>query len=350
MSRNRLITAAVVLLVVAAAAFLFLHRGGQPAEAEANPVAVITVAPVRSGQVADVVSVYGVVAADPAGTVTVAAPKQVIVSRMLVRVGQTVAAGQAVAEVASAPAAELAYKQAADAATFARNDLARVQRLYDERLAANDQLEAAKKTLADAQAALAAQVRQGAQRSIQTLTAPAAGVVTTVAVANGDHVAQDAPLATLARNGAAVAKLGLEMGAGALAPGQAVTIRPVSGGAPIASRLTMVGRAADPTNKMLDAVAPLNGAVLPIGAGVQGDIVTGTHPGLVVPRQAVVFDETGAHIFTIAGGKAHRVFVQVGLDHGEELEIRGAVPAGAEVAIEGAYELQDGMAVKVRGK
>ncbi|HEX3699827.1 MAG TPA: efflux RND transporter periplasmic adaptor subunit [Phenylobacterium sp.] len=351
MSRNRVLgLAAAVLVVIALVALVFLRRGkGEADEADATPTAVVTVVPLRSASLEDVVSVYGVVTADPAGTLTVAAPKPVIVSRVLVRTGQGVAAGQPVIEVANAPAAELAYRQAADAAAFARSDLARVQRLYDERLAANDQLEAARKALADAQAALTAQQKQGAGRAVQALTAPQAGVVTNVAAAPGDHVAQDAALVVLARNGAAAVKLGLEPG-GRFAPGQAVTIRPVAGGTPIASRIAMVGRAADQTTKTLDAIAPLNGAPLAIGAGVQGDVVTGAHTGLVVPRAAVVFDETGPHIFTVAGGKAHRVFVQVGLDEGQDIEVKGPLQAGTEVAVEGAYELQDGMAVKVRGR
>jgi multidrug efflux pump subunit AcrA (membrane-fusion protein) len=69
-----------------------------------------------------------------------------------------------------------------------------------------------------------------------------------------------------------------------------------------------------------------------------------------VPRAAVVFDETGPHLFTVSAGKAHRVFVKTGLDHGADIEVAGALPAGAQVAVEGAYELQDGMAVKVRAK
>jgi hypothetical protein len=63
-----------------------------------------------------------------------------------------------------------------------------------------------------------------------------------------------------------------------------------------------------------------------------------------------VFDETGAHLFVVEGGKARRVFVTVGRDMGDTIEVAGAVPAGATVAVEGAYELQDGMAVKVRGR
>ncbi len=84
-----------------------------------------------------------------------------------------------------------------------------------------------------------------------------------------------------------------------------------------------------------------------MGSAIQGDVATGGHTGLTAPRASVVFDETGAHLFTVTGGKAHRVFVTVGADQGDEVEVSGAVKAGDVVAVEGAYELQDGMAVKV---
>jgi RND family efflux transporter MFP subunit len=351
MNRRRLlmILAATVVAGGAVAGVVIMRGQGGEAAAEPNPTAVVTLAPVRHELVQDVVSVYGVVQADPAGSVTLAAPKATIVSRVLVRSGQTVAAGQVLMEIANAPGAEMAFKQASDAVTFAQADLARVQRLYDERLAASDQLNTAKKTLADAQATLTAQKKQGSGQSLQAISAPQAGVVTTVSAAAGDHVAQDAPLVVLARANGAAAKLGLEP-SGKFAVGQAVTLQPVFGGPPIVSRLTMVGRAADQTTKTLDAIAPLNGATLPIGAAIRGEVVTGAHAGWVVPRASVVFDETGAHVFLVSGGKAHRAFVGLGLDHGQEIEITGQLPAGAQVAVEGAYELQDGMAVKVRGR
>ena len=350
MSRQRLVIAGAVALVLVILAFVLLgKRKADTPAADPEPTAVVTLAPVRAGQLQDVISVYGVVQADPAGSVTVAAPKASIVSQVLVRSGQSVAAGQTLVQVANAPGAELAFRQAADAVAFARTDLGRVQRLYDERLAANDQLGAAKKALADAEAALTAQQKQGTGHSLMAISAPRAGIVTNVAAAAGDHVAQDAPLVVLARSGGAVVKLGLEP-SGRFAAGQAVTLKPVFGGPPIASHIAMVGRAADQTTKTLDAIVPLNGANLPIGAAVQGEVVTGGHAGTVVPRAAVVFDETGPHLFTVSGGKAHRIFVKPGLDHGEDIEVSGAIPAGAQVAVEGAYELQDGMAVKVRGK
>lgn len=350
MSRNRLLViAAAAGLVVIVALVLMGRRHGAEADAEAAPSALVTVVPIRSEAIQDIVSAYGVIQADPAGTVTVAAPKAAIVVRMLARSGETVSAGQPLAELANAPASELAYRQAADAVAAGEADLARVQRLYDQHLAASDQLIAARKTLADAHSSLAAQVKQGGGQALQVIAAPASGVVTNVAAAAGDHVAQDAPLVVLARAGAAVAKLALEPSGGRFAFGQAVTLIPSFGGPPARSRLTLVGGATDPATKSIDALAPAP-AGLAIGAPVKAEVVTGTHQGLLAPRASVVFDETGSHLFTIAGGKAHRVFVKVGADHGDAVEVSGSLPPKALVAVEGAYELQDGMAVRVRGQ
>lgn len=349
MSRNAVLALVAVVVLAAGGAVLWLTRAGapHPDSADAGPTATITTAVVRSEVLKDVATVYGVVQADPAGTTTLAAPRAVIVSRILVLPGQTVAGGQRLVEVVSAPAAVLAYRQAADAATFARADLARVQRLFDAHLAASDQLNAARKTLADAESALAAQQRQGGGRELQALTATAASVVTSIAVAPGEHVAQDAPLMVLARQGAIGVKLGLEPTVGRFSAGQPVTIRAVAGGQAIASRLTLVGRTADPASKTVDAFAPLGSASAPIGSAVEADVATGAHRGLAVPRAAVVFDETGSHVFVISGGKGRRVFVTTGRDYGDSIEVSGAIAAGATVAVQGAYELQDGMAVKV---
>jgi len=350
MSRSRIAIICVVLAFAAGvAALAFGRKGGDEGDQEASPTAAVTTAVIQSQPLKDTVSAYGVVQADPTGSETLAAPRAVIVLRMLARSGQSVAAGQPLAEIANAPASDLAYRQAVDASAAARTDLARVQRLFDDHLAASDQLGAAKKALADAQAALAAQQAQGGGKARQVLTAPYAAVVTGAPAAAGDHMAQDAPLLVLARRGALSVKLGLEPGA-RVSVGDTVTIRPVGGGPSIDSRVTFVSAAADPAAKTFDAVAPLAGATLPIGAAVQGDIAVSAYQGLLVPRGAVVFDETGTHVFVVDGGKARRVFITAGRDFDNQVEINGPVAAGQRVAVQGAYELQDGMAVKVAGK
>jgi membrane fusion protein (multidrug efflux system) len=351
MTRNALIGTVAAIAVAAGLVGLAVWRHGQaPAEAkDVDPTATITTAVVGSQGVSQVIALYGEVQADPSATIGVAAPRAIIVSRVLVRVGQQVAAGQALIELAGAPEAELAYHQATDAVTFAQADLARVQRLFDEKLAANDQLGAAKKALAEAQAQLASVQKQRGAGPTQTLTAPRAAIVTKIAANPGDHVAQDGALLNLAGSDGLVVQLGLEPTERRIAVGQAVTLKPAGGGAGVASRISLVAKAPNPDSKLLTATAPLPGSALAVGAAVEGDIAIGAHAGLTVPRAAVVFDETGSHVFTVAGGKAHRVFVTVGADQGEAVEVSGPIKAGDAVAVEGAYELQDGMAVKLKG-
>ena len=342
---------AVVALVIAVVAWRILGNAAEPEDAS-PPAALVTLAPVRAASVEETVSAYGVIGGSPAASRTVAAPRAVIVRRLLVAPGQSVAAGAPLIVLANAPATQLAFRQAADAATSAQRDAERVQRLFDAHLAANDQLIAARKALADAQAGVAAQSAAGAGAGVQTLSAPLAGVVATVPVALGDHVAADAPLMTVIATGGMVAQLGVEpMRARRLAPGQAVEIRSVfDPNQRFDSRLAVVGRQVDAATRLVSVTAPALSAGLALGAAVEGRITVASHPGLLVPRRAVVFDEAGAHLFVVRGGKAHLVAVTPGAEQGDDLEVAGAFAAGEPVAVEGAYQLQDGLAVRTAAR
>jgi RND family efflux transporter MFP subunit len=342
-------TALIAAAAVAIAAWRVTEAESPKSDGEpAPPTAEITVAPVRAGAVLETVEGFGVLTGSAESIRTLAASRAVVVDRILVTPGASVSAGAPLIEIASAPASTQAYRLAADAVTFARRDLERTQRLLAARLAANDQLSAAEKTLADAQGALAAETAAGAGLARQTLRAPFAAVVTAVPAAAGDHMAADAPLITLTGGADRVARLAIEPGRAArLAPGQAVTLAGVFGpGPPFESRLTVVGRQIDPVSRMIIALAPVTGGQLPLGEAVRGKILVASHPGLLVPRAAVVVDEDGAHVFVIAGGRARRVAVTAGPEVGDEIAVEGEVRAGNPVALEGAYELRDGMAVR----
>ncbi|MGH6955220.1 MAG: hypothetical protein ACREEW_00985, partial [Caulobacteraceae bacterium] len=103
MTRTRIVLVVVLLALAGLAFWLVLGRGGGADEASADiaPTATVTVAPVRSETLKDVAKVYGVVQADQAGSSTVAAPRAVAVTRLFVRLGEAVAAGQPLVEVAS---------------------------------------------------------------------------------------------------------------------------------------------------------------------------------------------------------------------------------------------------------
>lgn len=339
---------AAVALIVVVAVFFIMRKGGEDAEAEVKGQALVTLAPVARGPVQDVVEATGMVQADPGGAVAVTAPRAVVVQRVFVRPGEAVKAGQPLLEVADAPASALAWAQALHARDFARRDLQRTRRMAQAHLATNDQLSAAEKTLADAEAALAAAAAQGAGHARQTLTAPTAAVVATVPVSPGDRVAEAGDLVTLSGQAAEMARLWLSPGdAATAAAGDLVRLDPVFGGQGQSARLRGVGRQVDATTRMIDAVAPVGGA-WPIGTAVKGEVVTGVHDGLTVPRASVVFDETGEHLFRVSAGKASRVDVSVVRGVGESYEVKGPLNAGDTVAVEGAFQLEDGMTVRTR--
>lgn len=291
----------------------------------------------------------GVIAGSASATRTVSAPREVIVQDLLTAPGLIVAVGTPLIQVGDTPASGLAYRQATDALAFAERDLARVQRLYDQRLAANDQLGAARKALADAQAAVAAQAAAGGGRKGQIIPSPIAGVVSQVVVQKGQQVATGAPLLTVVAAGGFLAQFGVEpTQAAQLAVGQPVRI--VSALDPkiaIQSRMSAVGRAVDPTTRLIPAAAPALGAGLALGAAVRGEITTATVQGLTVPAASVVYDEKGAHVFVVGGGKAHQVAVTVGSEQGDQVMVSGQLSAKDQVAVSGAYQLEDGMAVRI---
>ena len=322
-----------------------------PAEPSAPPTtAQVSLAPVMSGQIAETIAAYGVVTGSPDATRTIASPGAVVVDQILVRAGQTVAAGARLIQLRRTPAGALALDQAHNAEAFAQNDLARVQRLADDHLAANDQLLAARRALADARAAVVAQTALGAGQKTQTITAPFAGIVASIPVTAGDHVAPDAALLSLVRSGGMTAQLGVEPSrSGRLAIGQSVSLRILAEDAPaFAGRVDTVSHQIDPTTRMISFTAPIGSASAALGAAVEAVVTVNAHPGQTVPRKALVYDEDGVHLFLIQNGKALRVPVTAGTETGDAVSVTGALPPGAMVAVEGAYELQDGMAVRVR--
>ncbi len=344
----QVVAAAAVLLVLAVVAWRSLGSG-KAAPQGPPPSALVTVAPIRQASIDETVTAYGVIAGSPAASRTLAAPRAVIVRAVLVGPGQPVAAGAPLVVVENTPATQLLFRQAADAQAFAAKDLARVQRLYDQHLAANDQLTAAQKSLADARAAVAAQAAAGAGKTIQTLTSPVAGIVGATQASVGEAVAADAPLVSVIANGGLIAQLGVEPnGAQRLAPGDLTVISSaLDASHAIQTQVAIIGKAVDPTSRLVSVTAPVPGGGFALGSAVQAQITVERHPGLLAPRAAIVFDENGSHLFVLGGGKARQVAVNPGTSQGEDIEVTGALKPGDIVAVDGAYQLQDGLAVRL---
>jgi RND family efflux transporter MFP subunit len=337
--------ALILRLLLAGAAF-----ADEEQPSDAGSVLVTTIAP-QQGSLRQPVNAFGTVQPAPAGAAVVASLHAAQVMNLRVVQGQSVQKGEPLLDLGAEPSAVLAYAQAKSDLDLAQAELARTRELVKQRLATSSQLDQAQKAVRDAEATLKAREREGGGQAVETIASPISGVVSTLAVSNGDHVQPGATLIDLARSDALVGLLGVTPDEQIrLKPGQSVALvdldRP---DAPIAAKLASVGGMADPKTGLFTVVA------MPADAG-SGKLVAGAHlrakidtdpvNGWIVPRDAVLSDDKGPYVFQVAGGKAVRVGVSIVGGSEDQLAIAGQLDPAKKIVVAGNYQLSDGMAVR----
>ena len=322
---------------------------GKASGAQAQ-VAVTTAKPVQQ-TFHDTVEAWGSAAGDPqhARAISLAHGGQIVA--LEVAAGQTVKRGQPLLLVTPDPTARNAFQQAQSALTLASGELQRVQQLATQRLATQSQLASARKALADAQTALAAQRALGGGAAQETVSAPADGVVTALSVGLGDRFAASAPLLAFTPAHALVALLGVQPEDGPkLHPGMSVQLHSVYGApAGFVGTLKMIGQAVDPQTHLLPAQVELPAeasAALVAGASLDARILTDNFTAWAVPRAAVLHDGQGNYLFQVEQGHAKRINVNLRSPHGETVGVQGALDPQAPVIVLGVYELANGDAVR----
>lgn len=317
-------------------------------------VAVTTIAPVRQA-FHDTVEAWGSAIASPqrARAISLAHGGQIVA--VSVAPGQTVTRGQALLTVRTDAAARSVYRQARNALILARSELRHTEQLAAEHLATRSQLASARKGLADAQAALAAQRALGGGLAQETVRAPADGVVAALSVGLGARVAANAPLLSFVPAHALIVELGVQPEDGAkLRPGMSVRLHSVYGPtAGFSGRLSMIGQAVDAKTHLLPAQVDIPAsaaATLVAGTALSARIQTAAYTAWAVPRAAVLQDDEGDYLFQVEHGHAKRIKVSVRHPDGEVIGVRGPLDAQAPVIVLGVYELSGGDAVRASAK
>ncbi len=319
--------------------------------AEAPSVLVQTVS-LKQQMLTDSVSGYGVVSPDTGSLQSVSLPRAGQILALRVSAGQVVKKGTPLLEFGTGTDAALLYQQAVTAVRFATSEVARMTQLASQQLATQSQLAAAKKTHADAEAALQAQQKIGAGKAVQTVTAPFDGVVVALQAAQGDRLAAGAPLLQLARAGGQRVLLGVEPeDATRVRPGMAVRVASVfAGNRAVTGRVAQVFGMVNPQTQFVDVLVTLPGGGLLANTRVHADIDVGQSNAWVVPRSAVLRDAQGEYLFQVQAGKAKRINVKTGLEQHGVVAVHGSGLLQAPVVSLGNYELQDGMAVRERAQ
>ncbi len=317
--------------------------------AEAASVAVRT-EPARQGVAPELVIAYGTATPAINGGMTLSLQQDGRVSALAVTPGKTVHAGDQLMSFNVSAAAASTYQQAVTALSFARTQRTHAAQLLSQQLATRDQLAQAGKAVADAQDAMEALRREGAGQPTRTLTAPFDGIVSSIAVAQGDRVLPGAPLMVLTRLDGLVVTVGVEPAQRArLRPGQPATLQRLGGGTGLTGSLLRVDAVLNTRTRLLDAdisIAP--GSVI-VGEAYRAAIAVGQAQGWRVPHGAVLTTDAGAYLFQVEAAKATRVPVEVVGSDGDYDIVQGKLDPQRPVVIEGGPQLADGDAVREVG-
>ena len=286
-----------------------------------------------------------------------------IVRQIHVRAGDVVRAGQPIIQIdpdkqqASVTTIE-SQRLARDAElAYAKQQLARLQKLYDAGAVSRAELEQAETAHKNAEAQLAAVQSQIRETEVELqyyrVTAPNAGIVGEIAIREGDRVTSSTAITTIdqAEGLEAYVNVPLER-ATELRPGLVVELLGTDGTVIASNPITFIApRADDATQTVLvkDTLRPKPPGVR-VQHYVRSRIIWTNEPVLALPVVAVT-RVAGQHFVFVAekngdGFVARQKAITVGDVQGENYIVLRGLEAGAQVIVSNVQKLGEGVPVK----
>lgn len=294
---------------------------------------------------------YGRLDSTPNSNEVISLPRGGIITRLWVITGQRVRKGDPLFEFQTDPDAVKQYQQAKAAYAVAQQEYRRQQQLLSEHLTAQATFQNARQAMEDTRASLLAAEKNGQSVETEIFTAKTDAVVLQTSVSEGDRVPATSVALTLAPAQHWIARLNvLPEDASSLTEDSRIQVLPVFGHpSAIDAKLLKIGAQINVETRLLEVTAeltPVHDMALPLGTLLKSTILGGTHTGLAVPRSAVLFDDKGAYVYRLQNAKAEMIYVILGIDNGNFIEITSGIDQGDIIATEGSYQLEDGMAVR----
>lgn len=319
-------------------------KDGKPAVPEAVPVEVA-----KAVQRPVSASYNGTAPLEARTEAQVVAKTSGVALQVLVDVGDSVRAGQALVRLDSARAVLQAEQTAAQMHKL-ENQFQRAQKMAKEQLisaADHDQIRF------DLENARAANRLAQLELSYANVTAPISGVIAQRSIKTGNFVQINTPIFRIVDNARLEATLNVpERELATLKTNLPVELRvdalPGKTFRGSVDRISPVVDAGSGTFRVV--IAFDSGGVLQPGmfGRIKIDYDQRTN-ALVVPRNALLDGEGDPALFVVRAGKAARVPVQLGYLDGDWAEIRSGLKLGDQVVVAGKSALRDGSAVQVVG-
>ena len=322
--------------------------GSPAAKTNADPSALVTTAAVERENLPEIVSGFGSIEFDPASQRTLNAEIEARVIDILAVSGDSVDKGQVILRLGPSSTAGLDLVRSRRDATAAQAVLERTRRLRNDGLASDADVEAAATTARDLD--LQASSLEARAGSVSMLSSPIGGIVDALLVEPGDLVAPGAQMVRVASPDAIQARIGLEIeDATRLKAGDAVSLQSLDGATQaVDTVIRSIDTRIDPSTRMaaaLIAAPPGNGFLS--GEAVKAEMVAEVHQDvIVVPRQAVFQDESGAYVFIDDNGTARLRHIKTGIQSRDKTEVLSGLQTGEAVILEGGAIPSDGMKVR----
>jgi RND family efflux transporter MFP subunit len=326
------------------------EEGQGEAPQESKPVARVETAAVEHKSISENLTAFGGVVAAPGKTHFMAVSFESRVKHILVSAGQVVQKGDVLLEIEGTAASLLQLRQAENTNEEARKELEQAKKRFDLKLATNQELNQAEKAARDAELQLGSLRKQGIASSSE-IHSDTDGIVAKVDVEDGQVAAGGSPLIEIVASDDVEVKLGAEPeDISKIAVGQKVKISLVNdaGSGTIEGTIRLVTQRVNPSDRLVDLFVSLPpGSRLLLAAYVRGDIAIASRKTLVVPRDAILPNESDFILYLVRDDRAVEKKVKLGLETASEVEvIDSALKAGDRVVTAGNRELSDGMEVK----
>ena len=263
--------------------------------------------------------------------------------QLLVKVGDRVGAGQAVARMEATQAAQ-AQIQLADAKT----NFARMDELYKVGGVSKAQWEQAKSAVDQAKLAYG----NAAENTV--LRSPISGFVTAKNYDNGDMTSPQLPVVVIQQIAPVKAVIGVsEQYYSLLKKGAAATLSvDALGEETFSGIVTNIFPTLDPVTHTVSTEIEVANKDLKLRPGMYARVHLdfGTKEALTVPDKAIVRQAgSGArYVYVFSGGKAVYRAVELGQQQGDLYEVVSGLNAGDQVIISAPSNLKNGLSVKLR--
>ncbi|HEX3854102.1 MAG TPA: efflux RND transporter periplasmic adaptor subunit [Polyangiaceae bacterium] len=323
-----------------------------------DPAIHVETAVAEERQVPELVTITGTLDADQ--RTDLAANASGRVKKTFVERGQHVKAGDIIAEldartaVLSATEARANAVSARDQLALNRADCARYTVLLSQHAITQQEFDrAATQCRTQESAAQAASARAAQASKVvgdSTIRAPFAGVVSERFVNVGDYVRDDSKVATVLVDNPLRLRLTVpEANIAAAHAGVVVTFDSVAlSGQAFSATIRYVGREIRENSRdlVVEAIADNTAGLLVPGMFVTAHLPTGTRAEPVIPRKAVVDNDSAHSVFVVVNNHLEQRVVQTGAVLGDDIAIPDGLAKGERVVTNPSNQTVDGVRVE----